>query len=257
MPDDRILLAQLTDLHIGAGVGDADPARRVERVVAAIAALDPAPDAVVVSGDLTQLGEPAQYARVRELLAPLAMPVHVLPGNHDVREALRDALLADVDTGPRDYLQYEARVEGLRLLVCDTIIPGEDGGRLCSKRIGWLEAALAADRTTPTIVAMHHPPLLTGIAEMDAIGFRPESRARLAALLGEAPNVLRVIAGHVHRAMYSTCGGRTVFSCPSADVAIRLDLRPGAPLGVLDEPPAYALHLLTDGELVTHVQPLP
>jgi hypothetical protein len=57
--------------------------------------------------------------------------------------------------------------------------------------------------------------------------------------------------------MYSTCGGRTVFSCPSADVAIRLDLRPGAELSVLDEPPAYALHLVTAGELVTHVQPLP
>jgi 3',5'-cyclic-AMP phosphodiesterase len=66
-----------------------------------------------------------------------------------------------------------------------------------------------------------------------------------------------VIAGHVHRPMYSTCGGRTVFSCPSADVAIRLDLRHGAELGVLDEPPAYALHLVTDGTLVTHIQPLP
>ena len=255
--DDRILLAQISDLHIGAGVGEADPAHRVERVVSALAELDPAPDAVVVSGDLTQLGEPGQYARARELLEPLRMPVHVLPGNHDIRPALRGALLGGVDTGPGDFLQYEARVGRMRLLVCDTIIPGEDGGRLCSKRIGWLEAALAADRTTPTIVAMHHPPLLTGIAEMDAIGFQPASRAQLAALLDQAPNVLRVIAGHVHRAMYSTCGGRAVFSCPSVDVAIRLDLRPGAELGVLDEPPAYALHLLTGGELVTHVQPLP
>jgi len=256
LPDDRILLAQISDLHIGAEPGHADPTRRVEQVVSALAALDPAPDAVVVSGDLAQLGEPAEYARVRDLLAPLAMPVHVLPGNHDIREPLRDALLADVDTGPRDYLQYEARVKGLRLLVCDSIIPAEDGGRLCSKRMGWLEAALAADRKTPTIIAVHHPPLLTGIEEMDEIGFEPESRAQLAALLERAPNVLRVIAGHVHRAMYSTCGGRPVFSCPSVDVAIRLDLRPGAELGVLDEPPAYALHLLTDGELVTHVQPL-
>jgi len=81
--------------------------------------------------------------------------------------------------------------------------------------------------------------------------------SQLAAVLDHAPNVLRVIAGHVHRAMYSTCGGRTVFSCPSADVAIRLDLRPGAELAVLDEPPAYALHLVTNGALVTHVQPLP
>src|SRR5207248_2537491 len=159
-----------------AGIGAADPARRVERVVSALAALDPAPDAVVVSGDLTQLGQPAQYARVRELLAPVGMPVHVLPGNHDVREALRAAFLADVDTGPGEFVQYEARVRGLRLLVADTIIPGRDGGQMCAERIHWLDAALAADRKTPTIVAMHHPPILTGIAEMDEIGFEPESR---------------------------------------------------------------------------------
>jgi 3',5'-cyclic-AMP phosphodiesterase len=225
--------------------------------VAALADLDPAPDALVVTGDLTQLGEPGQYARVRELLAPLRIPVHTLPGNHDVRGVLHDVLLADVDTGPDDFLQYEARVGRLRLLVCDTIIPGEDGGRLCADRIAWLDAALAADREAPTVVAMHHPPLTTGIEAMDEIGLEPGSQAALAEILGRAPNVLRVIAGHVHRPMYSTCGGRPVFSCPSADVAIRLDLRPGGELGVLDEPPAYALHLVTNGTLVTHVQPLP
>jgi 3',5'-cyclic-AMP phosphodiesterase len=255
--DDRILLAQISDLHIGAGVGKADPARRTERVVAALADLDPAPDAVVVTGDLTQLGEAGEYARVRELLAPLRMPVHTLPGNHDIRAGLHDALLADVETGPGEFLQYESRVGRLRLLVCDTIIPGEDGGRLCAERLEWLDAALAADRETATIVAMHHPPLTTGIEAMDGIGLEPGSRVELAAVLGRAPNVLRVIAGHVHRPMYSTCGGRPVFSCPSADVAIRLDLRDGAELGVLDEPPAYALHLVTDGTLVTHIQPLP
>jgi 3',5'-cyclic AMP phosphodiesterase CpdA len=255
--DDRILLAQISDLHIGAGVGKADPARRAERVVAALSELDPAPDAVVVTGDLTQLGEPGEYDRVRELLAPLEMPVHALPGNHDVRAALHEALLTHVATGPRDFLQYETRVGRLRLLVCDTIVPGEDGGRLCDDRIAWLDEALAADPVTPTVIAMHHPPLTTGIEAMDEIGLEPASRAQLATVLDRAPNVLRVIAGHVHRAMYSTCGGRTVFSCPSADVAIRLDLRTGGELGVLDEPPAYALHLITDGALVTHVQPLP
>jgi 3',5'-cyclic-AMP phosphodiesterase len=224
--------------------------------VAALADLDPAPDAVVVTGDLTQLGDPGEYARVRALLAPLRMPVHALPGNHDVRAALRDALLAHVDTGPGDFLGYEAHVGRLRLLVCDTIIPGEDGGRLCGDRIAWLDAALAADREAPTIVAMHHPPLTTGIEAMDEIGLEPDSRTALAGILARAPNVVRVIAGHVHRPMYSTCGGRPVFSCPSSDVAIRLDLRTRAELGVLDEPPAYALHVLTDGMLVTHVQPL-
>ena len=91
---------------------------------------------------------------------------------------------------------------------------------------------------------------------MDEIGLEPDSLAELAAVLEGAPNVLRVIAGHVHRAMYSTCGERPAFSCPSVDVAIQLDLRADAELGVRDEPPAYALHLVTNGTLVTHVQPL-
>ena len=200
--DDRILLAQISDLHIGAGVGHADPARRVERVVAALADLDPAPDAVVVSGDLAQDGEPAQYARVRELLAPLPMPVYSLPGNHDVRSALKDAVLAGMRTGPGDFLQYETTAGRLRLLVCDTIDARQDGGRLCAERMGWLGAALAADRETPTVVAMHHPPLLTGIARDGRDRARDPTPWRSSPpSCGRAPNV------HARRSP-GTCTGR-------------------------------------------------
>ena len=104
---------------------------------------------------------------------------------------------------------------------------------------------------------MHHPPLLTGIAGMDEIGLETPTRwPSSPPSSSRAPNVLRVVAGHVHRAMYSTpAAARPVFSCPSTDVAIALDLRAGAELGVLDEPPAFALHLVTDGSRDHHVQP--
>ena len=59
--------------------------------MAALVALDPQPDAVLLTGDLTDDGDPRSYARVRELLAPLAVPVHPIPGNHDDRDALREA----------------------------------------------------------------------------------------------------------------------------------------------------------------------
>lgn len=250
----RTLLAQISDLHIG---GDAPgPARRLAAIVAAIAALDPAPDAVVVTGDLAQHGAPAEYERVRELLAPLTMPVHVLPGNHDVRAALAAALLPEQALAPPGFVQYTAAIGSLRLVVCDTVVPGQDGGRLCAERMGWLAAELAADRTTPTVLAMHHPPLVTGIGGMDAIGLETPSRAELGALLEHAPNVHRVLAGHVHRMMVASLGGRTVFSCPSSDVAIGLDLSGGTDLTVHDEPPAFALHLAVDGGLTTHVQPV-
>src|SRR5438552_4250162 len=119
--DDRVLLAQISDLHIGA---DAAAPARAAAAVTAIAALDPAPDAVLVTGDLTEHGAPAEYAQVRELLAPLRIPHYVLPGNHDDRKLLRTALGPPIDgDAPAPFVQYTARCGHLRLVVCDTTEP--------------------------------------------------------------------------------------------------------------------------------------
>ena len=126
--DDRALLAQISDLHIQVGAGDRTPTARAEAVVAAVAALVPAPDSVLVTGDLVHHGAPAEYDRVRELLAPLRMPVHVLPGNHDDRNALRATLGALAGDSRGSFVQYTARSGRVRLVVCDTTEPGQDGG---------------------------------------------------------------------------------------------------------------------------------
>ena len=83
------VLAQLSDPHLRVGADDRGAARALETAVAAVLDLRPAPDAVLVSGDLGERGEPDEYSRARELLAPLPMPVHVLAGNHDDAEAWR------------------------------------------------------------------------------------------------------------------------------------------------------------------------
>ena len=254
--DDRVLIAQLSDLHIGVTGRDRDPAVRLAAVVAAVAALTAAPAAVLVTGDVTQNGRASEYERVRELLAPLSMPVHVLPGNHDDPAQLRAAFPPAGDDALSEFVQFTARAGGVRLVVCDTHEPGTDGGRLCDERLAWLRRTLAADRGAATILAMHHPPLMTGIDAMDEIGLDASTRTALDELLAAAPNVLRVCAGHVHRAMYATAGGRPVFTCPSTDIAIALDLAPGAELAVLDEPPAFALHFVTAAGATTHVQPV-
>ena len=65
------------------------PEGDLARVVARVRELDLAPAVVLVSGDLTEHGDKAEYARVRELLEPLRGPVLALPGNHDDSAALR------------------------------------------------------------------------------------------------------------------------------------------------------------------------
>src|SRR3954468_8763283 len=136
------MLAQLTDPHIR--LGDDAPDRALAAAVAAVVALDPAPDAVLASGDLADTRDPPEDAGVRELLAPLPMPYHVLPGNHD------DVTELEKVFGPAE---YAVDAGDLRLVAVDSTIPGPGDGRVPVERI---EARLTDGR--PTIVAMHHAP---------------------------------------------------------------------------------------------------
>jgi 3',5'-cyclic AMP phosphodiesterase CpdA len=252
-----ILLAQLTDLHLQVGPDDLGAAKALERAVAALLALDPQPDAVLVTGDLTDDGDPRSYARVRELLAPLTIPVHPIPGNHDDRDALRAAFADHPGVAGSDgFVQYATACGPLRVLMLDTLLPGSPAGRFDEERRAWLAAAL--DDPAPTLIAMHHPPIPTGIGEFDTIGLPDGDVAALATLLRGREHVLRVTAGHIHRVITATVGGGPgrvpVFVSPSAWRQAVLDLGPQGKAIVSDgEPAGYALHLLTDdGALVTH-----
>jgi 3',5'-cyclic-AMP phosphodiesterase len=240
------MIAQLSDPHVRIPE-EHDSADALARAVAAVLELEPLPDAVLVTGDLAEHADPAEYARVRELLEPLTMPVHVLPGNHDDPLAMREHFPL---AGDGRY-QYAAHCGPLRLVACDTSRRGRDDGDL---DLDWLEAQLAAD-DAPTIVAMHHPPLLTGIGGLDAIGLPPAQREALAALLERSPHVRRVAAGHVHRTAFAWLGGCGVVTCASTNLQTRLQIRDeGYELG--DDPPAFLVHALLDGELTSHVQPI-
>jgi 3',5'-cyclic-AMP phosphodiesterase len=250
------VLAQLSDPHVEVGPGDSPSARALEAAVEAVLALDPAPDGVLLSGDLTHWSDAPSYERVRELLAPLSMPVHVMPGNHDDREALRAWFTEDTLAGAsQDPFHYVVRCGVLRLVVCDTTVRGRDDGRLDAGALAWLSRELAAEPDVPTIVAMHHPPLLTGIPAMDAVGLPAADRDALGAVLARFPAVRRVVGGHVHRAAFGMLGAVPVFACPSTFLQVRW--HGGPELALEPAPGAFALHAaLVGGEMVTLVQPV-
>jgi 3',5'-cyclic-AMP phosphodiesterase len=246
-------LAQLSDPHIGAEWGGGDPVARLEAAVESIRSMRPEPDALLVSGDLADNAEDAQYERVRELLAPLQAPVYVLPGNHDERGALHRHF--GVPGGDGAPVQYSADLGPLRLVVLDTTRPGEDPGELDAERLDWLDAELAAAPEVPTLLAMHHPPLLTGVPAWDAIGLPDADRRALGEVVERHPQVRRLVAGHVHRTMTGELAGRSVLTVPSTYVQARLELGSNE-LAFSDDPPGFAVHAVLDGELVSHVQPV-
>jgi 3',5'-cyclic AMP phosphodiesterase CpdA len=252
-----MLIAQVTDTHIKAAgrlaYRQVDSAQKLRNCVAHLNALDPRPDIVLLTGDLVDLGRPEEYALLREILAPLAMPLYAIPGNHDERGALRRAF-ADQAYLPRDgeFLQYALEDYPLRLVGLDTVVPGEQRGELCARRLAWLDAELARAPDRPTVLFMHHPPFATGLANMDWQNCH--NGDALGELVQRHRQVFRILCGHVHRPMHLHWYGVTASIAPSPSHSCAFDLRADASHDFVLEPPTCELHYWRDGAgLVSHI----
>jgi len=250
-----VLIAQITDTHIkpegSLAYQRVDTAGFLARAIDHILHLDPRPDAVLATGDLVDGGTAEEYQRLRRLLAPLPMPVYLIPGNHDDRDVMRREF-ADHAYMPRTgFIQYVVDEGPVRLIAIDTLLPGSAGGIVDAERIAWLDARLAEARTKPTLIFMHHPPFRTGIAYMDTIGL--QGADALADVVRRHAQVERVACGHLHRSIQSRWAGTVASTAPSTAHQVVLDIREEADLGFALEPPGYALHLWRDGTLVSHV----
>jgi Icc protein len=252
-----MLIAQITDTHIKAdgrlAYGRVDTQGALARCVAHLNALRPAPDVVLVTGDLVDLGRPGEYAVLRGLLDRLAAPYYVIPGNHDERNALRDAF-ADHPYIPPDGEFFHYCVDGfpLRLIALDSTIPGRPEGAMCSARLAWLDARLKEAPQSPTLLFIHHPPFLTGIEHMDVQ--RCGNADAFGAVVERHPQVVRLLCGHVHRAIQVSWHGITASIGASHSHAVVLDLQPGGPSRFVMEPPACQLHWWTPEQgVVSHL----
>jgi 3',5'-cyclic AMP phosphodiesterase CpdA len=250
-----MVIAQISDTHIKPegelAYGRLDTAPFLSAAVAHLLALEPRPDVVIATGDLVDAGRPEEYRRLRALLAPLPMPVYLIPGNHDDRDALR-AVFTDHAYLPRaGFIQYVVENHPVRLVALDTLVPGQHGGLICPERLAWLEARLHEAPRRPTLVFMHHPPFVTGISFMDGYGLANAEGLR--DVLQRHTHVEAVVCGHVHRPVQTRWAGTVVSTAPSTAHQVALSIRPGEPGMFIMEPPACRLHVWTDGVgLVTH-----
>lgn len=246
----RVLLAQLSDLHVCDEWEGVDPGARVERVVATIRSLPDPVDGVVVTGDLTDDGSEESYRRVRRLLEPLEAPVHVLPGNHDDRANLRAAF--DLSGEPDEPVNYSFAVGELRVVLFDSIVPGQDPGAYSPEQLRWLDEELGRESTRPTLLALHHPPLSTGLPGWDAINLTPADHEALAAVVAKHPQLRAIAGGHLHRVAAAALAGCPVFSAPSACLQARPQFADNDVEFV--DPPGFALHVYFDGDFSSQGQ---
>jgi 3',5'-cyclic AMP phosphodiesterase CpdA len=250
------VFAQITDLHLRPPgtltLGRVDADRFAAAAIDAVILRHADVDAVLVTGDITDLGEEEAYARAAMLLSRFAVPVLVAPGNHDRLAPFRDAFLAWPGIAEPAVPQkacHAARFGDVTVVTLDTAVDGADHGELGPEQLAWLDGTLAAAETA--IVAMHHPPFPVGIGFMDRIGLLDaEAFARV---VGRHPQVKRIVCGHVHRVIIGDVAGVAAVAIPGVAHQVTLALGEGAVAAMVMEPPAYAIHTVEAGRATTHL----
>ncbi len=238
---------QITDTHIVApgalACGRSDTATALHEAVATINAhLPRLPhlDCAVITGDLTDHGSAEEYKHFLQIMAALELPWLAVPGNHDSREAMR-AALSGAPWMPADGpLHWSRNFGAFSLIGLDTLVEGKHHGAICDEGLAFLDEALSAIDDQPAIVATHHPYIPTGILAMDAD--RLQGGARLMDRLEAHPGQVRMISGHVHRAITAQIGRVTCQIAPATGHAVALDHRAGREAGLTFEPGGVTLY---------------
>ncbi|PHS40541.1 MAG: phosphodiesterase [Robiginitomaculum sp.] len=252
-----MIIAQISDLHIGyAGQGNiCKNAERLRLVVGALNGLKRKPDLVVATGDLVEKGIEWAYTDLKNALKQIEAPVYLAFGNHDRRQAFGKIFpefpYAD------GFLQYTIEDHPVRVIVLDTLDEGRHGGSFCQTRAQWLDARLAEQPKRPTVIAMHHPPIRTGI---DWLTIRPGAGwvQRLNDVLSRYDNVKHILAGHIHRSIFKSFAGVTISVsqaiAPQAKLELA-DIDPDVPDGrilLVEAQPGFCLHLWNGEDITTH-----
>jgi len=246
-------IAQISDTHIKARnvrlFGSINVYQHFQQLVARIEALEPKPDLVIHTGDITNDGEVADYEAAMDCLSQLSMPVFVTLGNHDRREAARvglNALPGIPGSGPFAYAIEDFPV---RIVMADTLVEGAPHGKLGQAQLRWLDDTLRAAPDKPTLIGLHHPPFDTGIGFMDQIGLHDKSA--LAEVVAGQTQVKGVLAGHVHRPFTAAFAGTIAMICPGSAHQVAVDFTDGSPDGWTSDPPGFLLHQWNGKELVS------
>jgi Icc protein len=251
-----VLIVQLSDMHVsvpGKLFGLVDSRTALERAITRVLTLNPKPDLLLLSGDLAETGAPEEYDFIAAQLTRLSCPVAAIPGNHDVREEMLRKLPRCVQQQNGGHLNFDNNDFPVRVIGLDTIVPGQVHGELCTQRLAWLENVLSKQTGKPTLIAMHHPPFLTGINAMDNYGIKHGLVEFREIISGHATEISAIVCGHAHRMITSAIMGVPVLLAPSSSLPFELDLGDKLKLTFIDEPQQFLVHTWSENaSFVSH-----
>jgi Icc protein len=197
-------------------------------------------DAVVVTGDIAELGEVEAYTTARELIGEFARrlgaAVFFTTGNHDERGAFAKVLGSghlgvDGDERAETVLESGAgeraavsTVGGHRFVTLDSLVPGRVHGELSELQLDWLRDVLSTPAEEGTVLAFHHPPIALDVENQRLFGLRnPEA---LADVIRDS-DVRVVLTGHFHLQILGFLASVPVWVTPGVVNRVDLTAAPG------------------------------
>jgi len=252
-PPARRTLLHVSDTHFLAGNallnGRIDTAANLAATIEAIERMSVKPDAIIVTGDMTDLGEPEAYRALRAAIDPLAArldaPVIWVAGNHDERPAMREVLLDEEPSQEPVVGVWD--LDGLRVIALDSTVPGWHHGDIDDAQLAWLRGILSTPAPLGTILALHHPPLPSHVPLFDILELRDQHK--LAEVVAGS-DVRAILAGHLHYSTSGTFAGVPVSVASATCYTMNLT-RPAVEVNGMDAGQSFHLVHVYD-ETITH-----
>lgn len=254
-----MIIAQISDTHIQTALPEASVRlEALERTVRSINAMPEPPVVVLHTGDVAHDGSEEDYAAAREVMSRLTAPVLAIIGNRDRRATFRRAFADDGYLEPRSpFIQYAVAIGGLGLVALDTFDDESGLGHYCGERDRDCALLLQACAGRPTLVMLHHAPVPMPDLSVNPLQWREHDRAELLVeQLANAPHVVGIIAGHVHRAQSVTLVGKDGPQGPKRTPlttmpSIAPDLRREKLVAKSDPRPIYHVHRIEGGVMTS------
>ncbi len=250
-----MIIAHITDFHVGRVIetssGPIDLHDRMLEAVAHLRGLTPQPDLIMLTGDLSNHGNEADYIRVREALRTLDVPVYIIPGNHDRRDTLRRVFAEHTYWSDDKFLHFTLEAYPLRIIALDTLLTDSHEGMLDEERLAWFEARLQEEPERETAVFMHHPPFKTGLYYQDTLMCR--NGGAFGEIVARHPQIQALMCGHVHRDVVTFWSGVPAYVTASATFSTGMILHPVDDIDPLFEPPTCRVFVWEDGRLTSHI----
>lgn len=241
------LVVQLTDPHLFAEPNvmlGVDTEASLRAVVDMVERNHREADLLLATGDLSNDGTALSYGRFAAAVAPLGLPVRCLPGNHDRREQLTDAL--------GNWADAVTDIGAWRIVLLDSTVAGSNAGHLARSQLDLLDRALAGCDGRPALVALHHNAVQVSAEWHDPMML--DNAPDLFRRLGRWHNTRVLLWGHVHQEFDRRRGNVRMLASPST--CFQFTIRDGRHR--LDPvAPGYRwLKLYADGSVATGVKRL-